>query len=100
MRVLFIGGTGFISTAVSRLAIGEAFQITSDEVLNWDQIYGTIAEALGVEANMVHIPSDSIARNGTAPDRNVVGGQDLGRCVGQRQDPFVCAGVRMQDPLP
>ena len=31
-------------------AVGEAFHITSDEVLTWNQIYQTIAEALGVEA--------------------------------------------------
>ena len=36
--------------------------ITSDEVLTWNQICQTIAEALGVEANIVHIPSDFIAR--------------------------------------
>ncbi len=47
-------------------AVGEAFQITSDEVLTWDQIYQGIAEALGVEAHIVHIPSDLIAR--LAPD--------------------------------
>ncbi len=42
-------------------ALGEAFHITSDEVLTWNQIYQTIAEALGVEANVVHIPSEFIA---------------------------------------
>jgi nucleoside-diphosphate-sugar epimerase len=43
-------------------AIGEAFHITSDEVLNWNQIHETIAEALGVAPRLVHIPSDVIAR--------------------------------------
>jgi nucleoside-diphosphate-sugar epimerase len=43
-------------------AVGEAFHITSDEVLTWNQIYETIAGALGVEARIVHIPSDFIAR--------------------------------------
>ena len=43
-------------------ALGEAFHITSDEVLTWNQIYLTIADAVGVEANIVHIPSDFIAR--------------------------------------
>jgi nucleoside-diphosphate-sugar epimerase len=41
-------------------AIGQAFHITSDEVLNWNQIYETMAEALGVKANIVHIPTDFI----------------------------------------
>ena len=39
-----------------------AFHITSDEVLTWNQIYQHIAEALGVEAKVVHIPSDLLAR--------------------------------------
>ena len=43
-------------------ALGEAFHITSHEVLTWNQIYTTVADALGVEPNIVHIPSDFIAR--------------------------------------
>jgi nucleoside-diphosphate-sugar epimerase len=42
-------------------AIGEAFQITSDEVLSWDQIHLEAYQALGLEPNVVHIPSDLIA---------------------------------------
>ena len=42
-------------------AIGEAFHITSDEVLTWNQIHETIARVLGVEARIVHVPSDFIA---------------------------------------
>ncbi len=42
-------------------AIGQAFHITSDEVTTWDQIYRITAEAAGVEARIVHIPSDFIA---------------------------------------
>lgn len=42
-------------------ALGEAIHITSDEVLTWNQIAGIIADAAGVEANIVHIPSDRIA---------------------------------------
>lgn len=43
-------------------AIGQAFHITSDQVLTWDQITQTLAGALGVEANIVHIPSEFIAQ--------------------------------------
>ncbi len=39
-------------------AIGETYQITSDESLTWNQIHQIIASALGVEAKLVHIPSD------------------------------------------
>jgi nucleoside-diphosphate-sugar epimerase len=42
-------------------AVGEAFHITSDEVLSWDAIYGAIARAAGVEAELVHVPTDLIA---------------------------------------
>ena len=38
-------------------AIGEAFQISSDEVLSWDQIYLEAYRALGIAPNVVHIPS-------------------------------------------
>jgi nucleoside-diphosphate-sugar epimerase len=39
-------------------AIGNAFHITSDEVMTWDQFYRITAQAAGVEAEIVHIPSD------------------------------------------
>ena len=51
---------GFLGLLGHDRAIGHAFHITSDEVLTWDQIYRTIAEAVGVEANIVHIASDFI----------------------------------------
>ncbi len=40
---------------------GEAFHITSDEVLTWNQIFAAAAEAAGVTSpRFVHIPSDFI----------------------------------------
>ncbi len=39
-------------------AIGEAFHITSDESVTWNQIYQIIADELGVELKACHIPSD------------------------------------------
>jgi nucleoside-diphosphate-sugar epimerase len=53
---------GFLGLLGSGEAVGQAFHITSDEVLTWEQIYRTIAEALGVEANVLHVPSDFITR--------------------------------------
>jgi len=47
-------------------AIGHAFHITTDEVLSWDQIYGALAAALGVEPKLYHIASDFLA--GVWPD--------------------------------
>ena len=42
-------------------AVGEAFHITSDEAPTWNQIYCYLAEGLGVEAELVHVSSASIA---------------------------------------
>ncbi len=43
-------------------AIGHAFHITSDEWLTWNQIAQALADALGVAAEIVHVPSDTIAK--------------------------------------
>jgi len=42
-------------------AIGHAFHITSDEALTWDQLFRIVGAAVGVEPQLVHIPSDFIA---------------------------------------
>ena len=52
---------GLVGLLGNPKAIGEAFQITSDEVLSWDQIHLEAYHALGLEPNVVHIPSDLIA---------------------------------------
>ena len=52
---------GLVGLLGNNKAIGEAFQITSDEVLSWDQIYLEAYRALSLEPNIVHIPSDLIA---------------------------------------
>ena len=49
---------GFIGLMGNPHAIGNAFQITSDETLTWRQIYEIIADVLGVEAKMYFVPSD------------------------------------------
>jgi nucleoside-diphosphate-sugar epimerase len=41
--------------------LGEAFHITSDDVLTWDQIAYALGTALGVTPRIVHVPSDVIA---------------------------------------
>lgn len=53
---------GFIGLIANQQAIGEAFHITSDEVLTWNQIYETIGSVVGEEPNIIHIPSDFIGR--------------------------------------
>ena len=53
---------GFLGLVGNSHAIGHAFHITSDEVLTWNQLYQTIADALGVEAKVMHIASEFIAK--------------------------------------
>ncbi|MEO5854225.1 MAG: NAD-dependent epimerase/dehydratase family protein [Nocardioides sp.] len=52
---------GFVPLLGSARTLGEAFHITSDDVLTWDQITHTLAGAAGVEARIVHVTSDAIA---------------------------------------
>ena len=60
-----IGYTGLMG---NRHAIGEAFQITGDETLTWNQIYATIADALGVPLHAYHVSSDFLAAVGEEYD--------------------------------
>jgi len=50
----------FVGLLGHQQAIGHAFHITSDELLNWNQIYEAVAEAAGADLNAVHIASDYI----------------------------------------
>jgi len=43
-------------------AIGEAFHVTSDEWLTWNEIARLLGEAAGVEARVAHVPSETVAR--------------------------------------
>ena len=52
---------GFVALLGNNHAIGDAFHITSDELLTWNQIHEICARAAGTEADIVHIPSDLIA---------------------------------------
>lgn len=54
-------------------AVGQAFHITSDEVLTWDQLYQITGCAAGVEPKLMHIPSDFIAACQPAEKGNLHG---------------------------
>jgi nucleoside-diphosphate-sugar epimerase len=51
---------GFVPLLGHPRTLGEAFHITSDDVLTWDQIAHALAAAAGVRADVVHVPSDAI----------------------------------------
>ena len=52
---------GFVGLLGNSHAIGEAFHITSDELLSWDQIHEIVARAARTELRAVHLPSELIA---------------------------------------
>lgn len=52
---------GFIGLLGNPKAIGEAFQIMSDEQLTWNQIYECVAKALNVTPKLYHVASDFLA---------------------------------------
>jgi nucleoside-diphosphate-sugar epimerase len=53
---------GFVPLLGNPRTLGEAFHITGDDVLTWDQIARALARAAGVaEPRIVHVPSDVLA---------------------------------------
>jgi len=82
---------GLVGLMGNDLAIGEAFQITSDEVLSWDQIYLEAYQALGLEANVVHIPSDLIVAHD--PDK-------LGTLLGDKANSVVFDNSKIKRFVP
>lgn len=71
---------GFVPL-LGHVALGEAFQIMSDDAPTWDAVAHALAAAAGVEPRMVHVPSDAIAtadpvwcaaRSATGPARRAL----------------------------
>lgn len=62
---------GFAGLMGNPHAIGEAFQITNDESLTWNQIYSAIAGALGVELKPYYVSSEFLAETS---DYDLLGG--------------------------
>jgi nucleoside-diphosphate-sugar epimerase len=52
---------GFVPLLGHSRTFGEAFHITSDDVLTWDQVAYALGAAAGVEPRLVHVPSEAIA---------------------------------------
>jgi nucleoside-diphosphate-sugar epimerase len=52
---------GFVGLMGNVHAIGESFQITSDETLTWNQIYKAVADALGVDLKPYYVSSQFLA---------------------------------------
>ena len=82
---------GLVGLLGNERAIGEAFQITSDEVLSWDQIYVEAYRALGLEPNVIHTPSDLIA---------MYDPQSLGSLVGDKANSVVFDNSKIKRFVP
>lgn len=83
---------GFVGLMGNPHAIGEAFQITSDETLTWNQIYAAIAHALGVGLRPYYVPSDFLAS---------VGRYDLeGSLIGDKANSVVFDNTKLKRVVP
>ena len=82
---------GLVGLLGNEQAIGEAFQITSDEVLSWDQIHLEVYQALGLEPNLIHIPSDLLALYDT---------EALGSLVGDKANSVVFDNSKIKRLVP
>lgn len=59
-------GAAFARLLGNPQTLGEAFHITSDEANAWDRLFAAIADALGVEANLVHVATDTLIQYNAA----------------------------------
>ena len=86
---------GFTGLMGNRHAIGEAFQITGDEVLTWNQIYATIADALGVKLNARHVSSEFLAAVG-----DPLGYDFTGSLIGDKAESVVFDNRKLRRLVP
>ena len=74
-------------------ALGETFHITSDESLTWNQIYQSIANALGVELKACHVSSEFLHAVGPEYDF-------LGSLVGDKANSVVFDNSKVKRAVP
>ncbi|MDR0197920.1 MAG: SDR family oxidoreductase [Oscillospiraceae bacterium] len=79
-------------------ALGEAVQITSDETLTWNQIYGAVANALNVELKPFYAPSDFLAK---CADAAGLSGYDFtGSLTGDKSNSAVFDNAKLKRLVP
>ena len=83
---------GFTGLIGNPHAIGEAFQITGDETLTWNQIYETIAKKLGVEYKPYYVASAYLAE---VSDYDFLGG-----LVGDKANSVVFDNTKLKNAVP
>src|SRR6266496_3967539 len=94
---------GFVGLLGHEQAIGHAFHITSDEAMTWDQYCRIVAAALGVEARIVHIPSDFIIACLPALEGSLIGDKSVSVVFDnskiKRLVPDYCATTRFSEGI-
>ena len=84
---------GFIGLMGNPHTIGEAFQITNDESLTWNQIFKTIADALGVEYKPYYVSSYFLAKVGKKYDLE-------GGLIGDKSNSVVFDNSKLKRAVP
>ena len=84
---------GFIGLMGNPHAIGEAFQITNDESLTWNQIFKTIADALNVEYKPYYVSSYFLAKVGRKYDLE-------GGLIGDKANSVVFDNTKLKKAVP
>lgn len=84
---------GFIGLMGNPHAIGEAFQITNDETLTWNQIYSCIADALGVELKPYYVSSSLLSAVGPQYDFE-------GSLIGDKANSVVFDNTKLKRAVP
>ena len=83
----------FVGLMGNAHAIGETFQITGDESLTWNQIYETVAQALGVELHPYHVASDFLAAVGSQYDLE-------GNLIGDKAHTVIFDNTKLKRAVP
>jgi len=52
----------FVKLIGNPKAVNDYFHLTSDNVYSWNQLYMAIGKSIGVEPEIVHVPSDTLVR--------------------------------------
>lgn len=55
----------FVSLIGQEKSIGQAYHIINEEIVNWDIIYNYLYELLNKKPNIIHLPTDLLAKSNT-----------------------------------
>ncbi len=63
----------FVKLFGKAAALGEAFHLTSSNAYDWNHIYRAIGKSLGVEPDLVHVPTDTLVARQPAWEAALLG---------------------------